>query len=539
MTVTDSRLAQSLAAACARWSERPAVTFRGSTMSYAELWRQVQNLARAYRRLGVEPGDRIICQLRNCPEHLVAINAAWACGAIHAGTDNDLTGAELSWLVEQTEAKVLVYQPPLKSSDPTAPARAVLQARPETIVLVHDIGGPNGGDNRIEGTAPLSPLLHGDDQAPFHPTYRAAQETGLLLLTSGTTGRPKAVMETLPACWAKMQFFADAFGPGPDDTHLLFLPMGHVFGLRLSQLALLRGGRAVLLDRFSPGEALRLIGAERVTVLPAMPTHLTLILDTLDPTRHDVSTLRWTLSAAASLPRELVEAVYDRLGTEILYVYGCSENFTTETTDRTEILSGSVGKSVFAGPPGEPPDGTVQVVDPEDHTPLAPGTIGEIAFGARRPVHYWRAPDSATDGWYYTGDLGRMDGEGHLFVLGRLKELVNRGGLKVSPSEIETAIAGHPDVADAAVVGTPDPVLGEAICACVVPEVGRRPPDLPALRTFLGQTLAGHKLPDELAVVAHIPRTKIGKVDRAGLAAAVAAAGGANERVRPRSAGRD
>ncbi|HEX2275459.1 MAG TPA: fatty acid--CoA ligase family protein, partial [Acidimicrobiales bacterium] len=246
-----------------------------------------------------------------------------------------------------------------------------------------------------------------------------------------------------------------------------------------------------------------------------------------------VSSLRWAVSAAATLPRPLVERIYDTLGCELHYVYGCSENFTTQTTDRDEILAGSVGREVFRAPDGEPPDGTIVAVDPDDHTPLPAGQVGELAFGARGPVHYWKAPPAATDGWYYTGDLGRVDPDGRVYVLGRLKELVNRGGLKVSPTEIETAARSHPRVADAAVVGTPDPVLGEAICLCVVP-AGEPPPDLAELRAFLGRTLARHKLPDELAVVTSIPRTKIGKVDRPALLAGLAVAGGPTERLRPK-----
>jgi acyl-CoA synthetase (AMP-forming)/AMP-acid ligase II len=527
----DRLLAPTLQAACERWPERVAIGGGRSAMTYRELWDKVEALARAYVALGVQPGDRIVCQLRNCAEHVIAVNAAWACGAIHAGTDNDLTGPELSWLVEQLDARALVYQPPLKASDPTEPARRVRAGRPATTIVMH-------GDTPVEGAVPLPELLQlGSESAPFEPRYRGPHETGLLLLTSGTTGRPKAVMETLPACWAKMQFFTDAFRPRTDDVHLLYLPMGHVFGLRLSLLALLSGGRLVLLERFSPEAALRLVTDEGVTILPGMPTHLTLLLRTFDRRRHDVSRLRWAISAASTLPRELAQGVYDTFGAEMLYVYGCSENFTTLTTERAEILDGSVGTTVFVGPEGEPPDGTVRIVDPEDHGPLPPGELGEIAFGARRPVHYWRAPDSATDGWYYTGDLGRLSADGHLYVLGRLKELVNRGGLKVSPSEIEAAIAEHPQVVDAAVVGTPDPVLGEAICACIVPVGPGAPgapggPNLAELRSFLAPTLAGHKLPDELAVLHRIPRTKIGKVDRPALAAMLVTTGAAVERLR-------
>jgi acyl-CoA synthetase (AMP-forming)/AMP-acid ligase II len=528
----STTLEPTLEAACRRWPDRPAITFRGTTWSYAEVWARIEALAHAYRAAGVRPGDRVVCQLRNCPEHVVAIGAAWHCGAIHAGTDNDLTGSELAWIVKHTEAAVLVFQPRPGAADPLAPLAAVHADHPGTTVVLHE-AEPSGSAQRA-----LADLLAEGATSPTTPAaWPPPGETGLLLLTSGTTGRPKAVMETLRGCWAKMQFFADALAPGPDDVHLLFLPMGHVFGLRLSLIALLRGGRLVLLDRFTPGEALRLVTEERVTILPGMPTHFTLILDALDAATldgaHDVGTLRWAVTAAATLPRPLVERIYDRLGAEIHYVYGCSENFTTQTTDREEILAGSVGREVFQAPPGEPPDGTIRAVRPDDHAPLPPGEVGELAFGARGPVHYWNAPDTATDGWYYTGDLGRVDPDGRVYVLGRLKELVNRGGLKVSPTEIEAAVARHPAVADAAVVGTADPVLGEAICACIVPAAEERP-GLEDLRSFLSGSLARHKLPDELAVVATIPRTKIGKVDRRALVAALAAGESAVERLRPR-----
>lgn len=523
------QLAPSLEAACRRWGDRAAVTFDGLTTTYAELGLGVARLAAAYRRLGIGPGDRIVCQLPNSPEHLMAINAAWAVGAIHVGTDNDLTGRELAWLVERTEAAALLFGPRRgsPSADPLEPVRA---ARPGTRIILSDVAGAvadAGNDLR------LSDLVAGPEAADGWAPAHSQDDTAHLLLTSGTTGEPKAVMETLPGCWAKMQFFADAFRPGPDDVHLLYLPVAHVFGLRLAMLALLSGGRLVLTERFSPRGALQLITDEQVTVLPGMPAHFTLLLEALDPDRHKVDSLRWTISAASSLPRSLVEQIYDRLGARLLYVYGCSENFTVQTTDRDEISRGSVGRDVFRGPEGTPPNGAIAVFDPGNGNRLGAGEVGEIAFGAARPVRYWGAPDAAADGWYRTGDLGRIDPDGSVYVLGRLKELVNRGGLHVSPSEVETAIALHPGVADSAVVAAPDPVLGEAICACVVPS-SSGPPDLADLRAFLATTLARHKLPDELCLVESVPRTKIGKVDRAALAAVVLEDGRPRERWRVR-----
>ena len=533
----EGRLAPSLDAACRRWGDRAAVTFAGlrgpnalaaHDLSYSELGRGVARLAAAYRRLGIAPGDRIVCQLPNGPEHLMAINAAWAVGAIHVGTDNDLTGRELAWLAERTGAAALLFSPHPGSADPQEAVRAVRQASPSIRLILTGDGLTRGGRD-----LQLADLLDGPDQLDDWSPPHGPDDTAHLLLTSGTTGVPKAVMETLPACWAKMQFFADAFRPGPDDVHLLYLPVAHVFGLRLAMMALLSGGRLVLTERFSPKGALRLVTDERVTVLPGMPAHFTLLLEALDPGQHRVDSLRWAISAASSLPRPLVEAIYDRLQVELLYVYGCSENFTVQTTDRDEILRGSVGRQVFRGPEGSPPDGTVAILEPGTADAVPPGATGEIAFGAARPVRYWSDPDAATDGWYRTGDLGRIDPAGSVYVLGRLKELVNRGGLHVSPSEVETAVRLHPDVADSAVVATPDPVLGEAICACVVPgDAG--PPGLADLRGFLAPVLARHKLPDELCLVEAIPRTRIGKVDRPTLRTEVLADGRPRERWRPR-----
>ncbi|MDQ3973285.1 MAG: long-chain fatty acid--CoA ligase, partial [Actinomycetota bacterium] len=386
-------LCPTLQDACRRWASRPAITFDGTTLTYQALWERVLALAAAYERLGVGRGDRVLCQLRNCPEHVVAIAAAWLRGAIHIGADNDLTGPELSRLVDRLGAAALLFQPPRDGADPSAPLDAVTESSPHTRLIVH---GPEPGSHRsLARLLASNPTASADLPGPLDPA--------LVFLTSGTTGQPKAVVEPLSAHWAKMQFFADAFAPRHDDVHLLYLPISHVFGLRLALMALLRGGRLVLLDRFSPDRTLELVRRERVTVLPAVPMHLRLLRERYDPSRHDVSSLRWVLSAAANLQPALAEWVYATLDARIMVVYGCSEGFTTVTTDPDDILAGSVGKTVFRGPPGTPADGTVRVVDPAERTPLPTGQTGEITFGAATPVRYWDQPDAATDGWYRTG----------------------------------------------------------------------------------------------------------------------------------------
>ncbi|HWB70725.1 MAG TPA: AMP-binding protein, partial [Egibacteraceae bacterium] len=145
-------LAASVQAACERWATRPAVTHRGRTLRYEQLWERIVALAWAYRSLGIRPGDRVVCQLPVCPEHLIAMSAAWACGAIHVGADKDLTGAELAALVGRTQAAAVVFQPPADLADPLAPLRAVRAAHPSTVTILHGIP-PEAGEH------PLAELL--------------------------------------------------------------------------------------------------------------------------------------------------------------------------------------------------------------------------------------------------------------------------------------------------------------------------------------------------------------------------------------------
>ena len=324
-------------------------------------------------------------------------------------------------------------------------------------------------------------------------------------------------METLPGCWAKMQFFADAFRPGPDDVHLLYLPMAHVFGLRLAMLALLSGGRLVLMERFSPRGALELIAEEGVTVLPGMPAHFTLLLRRPRPDRAPgrqpaVGDLR-RLHPPAGARRPHLRSVGRGPALRLRV-----QRELHRPHDRPRRRSGAARSAGSCSKGRRAPRPTARSPSSSRAAPsrLPAGAVGELAFGADHPVRYWKDADAATDGWYRTGDLGRVDPDGSVYILGRLKELINRGGLHVSPSEVETAVRAHPGVADSAVVATPDPVVGEAICACVVAGPAGRPPALGELRDFLAPVLARHKLPDELCLVDAIPRTKIGKVDRAG-----------------------
>jgi acyl-CoA synthetase (AMP-forming)/AMP-acid ligase II len=298
---------------------------------------------------------------------------------------------------------------------------------------------------------------------------------------------------------------------GPDDIHLAHLPLSHGFGLMMCVAALLTGGCLVFPSSSSIEEALQVIATERVTVVSGSPVLYKLMIDRR--ARLDLRSIRIAIGSAAPFTRSLLKQVIEDLGLRFMLMYGASEGVGVATTDRDDILKGSVGR---------PLPGTVAIVGP-DRRPAPVGTIGEIAFArAMYPVSYWNAASAAPSGanednaWYYSGDLGRLDEAGRLYFAGRLAHQINRAGLKIDPLAIEAAVIETGQASDVAVLGLPDPVLGEISCACVVPRSGQVivPADL---RADLARTLGPSRSPDRIVTIENIPRSRVGKVDFAEL----------------------
>lgn len=519
LVMAPDTLAGSLEAAWRHWPERVAVQQDDRRLTYADLRGEVLALARAYRRLGVTPGSRVACQLSNRPEHLVAVGAAWTCGAVHVGIDHQLTGRELSWLVGHSGATVLLYEPS-DTADPMGPARAVVADHPQTRVVALE-----GDDATLLSYRQLLSHPHegGDRQLVDHDGP-GPDDPAVMFVTSGTTGKPKTPLGyhgPLAQGWC---WLAAEVGFTTDDVHLGQLPLSHGFGLSMAVMALSTGGRLVLHRRFSPKAALSTIEAEQVTVLNGTPAHFIRLAEQAHGSRHCLGTLRAGVGTASGFPPAILSWILDDLRLRFMVMYGSSEGLSVVTTERDTILAGSVGR---------PEPGTVAVVG-RDRQPVQAGEVGEVAFHLGYwPVRYWGgAPEDGTgvgapgvgeERWYYTGDLGRLDAEGRLFVLGRLKDQIDRGGLKVDPGEVESLLLRCPGVADAAVIGAPDPVMGERVCACVVPAAGLEAgPALEQLRAALAGGLAPYKLPEHLHLMASLPRSAIGKVDRAKLRSEVA-----------------
>jgi acyl-CoA synthetase (AMP-forming)/AMP-acid ligase II len=463
-------LAAVLDDAIQRHADRVCITSEDRTLTFRGFGHEVARTAEAFRAAGVRPDDRIVVSIPNGPEYLAAAAAAWECGAVHVGADAEATSTELTYLADLTRARLLLR-------------------------------GAHGG---IEILRRSTAGTEGDGQPPV-------EDAAIVFVSSGTTGKPKATIgfhRNLSQRWSRLGGWL-SFRPG--DVHLAHLPLSHGFGFMMAMAALVSGGLLVTLRRFTSDGAIEAIASERVTVFNGSPTHFKLLLNRLSASPRDVGSLRLAVGTAAIFAPSLIESIWNELSVDFVHMYGSSEGVGVATTDREDIRLGSVGR---------PPAGSTRIVG-VDRRELPAGETGEIAFSRKiYPVTYWPAGPGAGDReeWFYSGDLGRLDEQGRLYVFGRLKHQIDRGGLKIDPVEVERALLECADVADAAVLGIPDSILGETVCACVVPKEGAAV-TLERLRADLGRDLAAYKLPSTLQILDAIPRTTLGKIDLATLRA--------------------
>ena len=334
-----------------------------------------------------------------------------------------------------------------------------------------------------------------------------------MAFTSGTTGNPKGVMHSHNTTLAAARILNGDLGLGSDDVMLIWLPLGLNWGYLTLVQSVLAGARAVLLDRFRPAAALDLIERERVTYIPTAPASLTSILQEPDVARRDLASLRIVVSGGASAPVETIRAWRRVAPGALLELLGMLETgyqAYTRPTDDPERVAGSVGQP--ASHMG------LKLVDADGHE-VARGEEGDIcADGPSVHLGYHNNPAANAeaflpDGWFRSGDLGMIDADGNLRIVGRLKEMINRGGKKFFPREIEEILYTHPQVLYAAIVGIPDARLGERNCLCLVPRAGETP-TLEGLVGFLGDSVATYKLPERLELFSQFPFTPTGKIQR-------------------------
>ena len=459
------------------------------TVTYAALDARTAALAALLQARGVAPGDPVALHLPNSVAWVEACFAILRAGGIAVPISIDASEPERTYRLEDAGCRVVV------TTDAYA---AALVARGLAVISA----GP-GGD-----FAPLAPA----GEPPRDPEDLDA--TAFLVYTSGTTGRAKGVMLSLRGMlWVNAACWVPIAGLSADDRVLSPLPLFHSYALNLSVLGILAAGaREYILERFSVSEILGLLGRERFTLMPGVPTMFHYLLEAARAAGTRAGSLRLALSAGAILPAALNRGFEDWFGIELLDGYGITETSTMVTMNfpRAPRVMGACGLPV--------PGLAVRIVDPVTDADRAPGIEGElIVRGPGVMQGYWRKPAETEAalraGWYRTGDLARADPHGFLTITGRLKELIIRGGQNIAPAEVEEAVIAFASVRDAAVVGVPHAALGEVPVAFVVP---RDPAtfDPAALLVHCRGLLSAYKVPHAVQLVTEIPRTGSGKVMR-------------------------
>ncbi|QXJ26125.1 AMP-binding protein [Actinomadura graeca] len=472
-------------------------------LTYAELDRRADRTAAGLLRLGIRRGDRVVLQLPNTAGFVVTFLALVRVGAAPVLALPAHRESEIRYLCELSEARAYVCA----ENDGDFDYREMARALPVEQVIVD--GDPQ------EFTA-----LAGVDADPVEAPRPEPSDVGVFLLSGGTTGLPKLIPRTHRDYVYNLEASAGVCGFGPETVYLVVLPAAHNFALACPGIlgVFATGGTVVLAPSGSPDDAFPLIERERATVCAVVPPIALLWLDAASWSGEDLSSLELLQVGGAKFAAERAAEVPSDLGCKVQQVFGMAEGLLnyTRLDDPPELVERTQGR------PLSPAD-EIRVVG-EDGAPVAPGEVGELLTRGPYTLRgYYRAPEHnarsfTPDGFYRTGDLVRELPSGHLVVEGREKDQINRGGDKISAEELENHLLAHPAVHDAAVVGVPDPLMGERTCAFLV--VRHTAPTLRELKDFLrARGVAAYKYPDRVETVEGFPRTPVGKISKKALAA--------------------
>jgi acyl-CoA synthetase (AMP-forming)/AMP-acid ligase II len=505
-----------LAMAAAIVPERDATVFDGARQTYAELAARANRLANALAGLGVGPGDRVAVVDVNTPAHLEVYFAVARLRAIYVPMNFRGRGAELVYPLEVAAPKVLFAGERYVSRIDSLPL-----ALQESAFVAF---ARSGDDSEENGWSAYEALLAGGDQEELRFPEGDDDATAALLFTAGTTGNPKAVPLSHSSFTSFMLSSIEPADPDAEECTLLTLPMYHIAGLQ-SALAGVYGGRTLVVQRqFEAREWMELVQRERVQRALLVPTMLKQIIDHPDFPCHDLSSLAVLTYGGAPMPFTVVERAIEALpGVQFINAFGQTETGSTIAMVPPEdhVLEGptdvlATRRKHLASIGVALPDVEVRIVD-EDGREVGAGEPGEIiARGPRLMRGYW-GDDAASastirKGWLYTGDLGHMDEDGYIYLGGRAKDFIKRGGEMVSPEEVESVLYAHPGVEECAVIGLPDETWGERVVAVVVPKAGEGAATEDALLEMVQERLARFKRPEQVVFVDALPRNDLGKV---------------------------
>jgi long-chain acyl-CoA synthetase len=482
--------------------EGVAIQYGGERFTYAWLRDRMLRVAGLLRSKGLGRGDKVALRMPNVPDFTAVFFGALAAGTTAVPLNPDSHPQEFGYFLRECGAKALF----VGGRGAADGAHALRQASSCRHAFASDGESPAGAgpaqdlDEALAASPAFSEVAH-----------VSACDTAAILYSSGTTGRPKgAELSHVNLFQNAVSMRDQVVRATPEDVFLAVLPLFHCFGLTCVQnTALFAGASVTLLPEFNPGTAVELIRDHGVTVMPAAPTMLFHILAAAHEEPQAMRGLRLILSGGAALPVEVLKAFDEFYGVPVLEGYGLSETSPVASFHHA-------GQPVKPGSIGVPVWGCEMKVVGNDGRRLAPGEVGEIAIRGHNVMKgYYQQPEATAeatrDGWFYTGDLGRMDEDGYFYVAGRKKDLIIRAGMNIYPRDIEEVLHRHPDVMEAAVIGVPDRILGEEVKAYAVLREGSGA-DRRALTDHCLRHLAPYMCPKRIQIAEALPKGPTGKV---------------------------
>ncbi|HOW36153.1 MAG TPA: AMP-binding protein [Candidatus Omnitrophota bacterium] len=481
-----------------RFSSKTAIVFKETEISFSRLKENVFRLANALADCGVKKSDKVAIYLPNCPEYIYSYLAIFCLGAVGVPLDFMLKEDELISCLSHSETKYLIAMPReglalslIKQSVSSLKTVILLQGQEPGMVSYQEI---------ISKASAQPPKAQVNDS-----------DLSLIMYTSGTTGKPKGILlnyKHLEGSPKAMEYFVDLT---EKDVKLCALPLSHIAGLIYVQNCIIFGITLVLMDRFNPIEFMRNVERYKVTCFHVVPAMYMAFLSLKEIEKFNLSSLRWIVVFGAPSSPDILKRFHQYCpNAHFLNGWGM-----TETCPPNTVTPLGSDKIASVGKPS--PHCEIKIFD-EDDREVAAGEIGEIVIRGWTVMEgYYKDPEATNElkrnGWFHTGDLGRFDGEGFLFIVGRKKEMIKVGGQIVYAPEVEAALHKHEAVAEVAVIGVPDKVRGEAVKAFVVL---KQKDSMTAedLRYFAREHLAHFKVPHSIVIVEDLAKNRVGKIDK-------------------------
>lgn len=503
MPASPATLADLVHDVAQRDGEKAAIIFADQPMSYAALDAQIEQIANALAARGIGHGDHVAIMLPNIPQHVIAYYAVMRVGGTVVAVNVLYRDEEIAYILQDSEAKALIIY---EGFWPFGAAAVRATPAVEQVIVV-------GQGEAPEGTIAWSRLAR--DAAPNRsPATVKPDDIATICYTSGTTGRSKGAMLTHRNFIANLEQLEDMprCNARPDDVILLVLPLFHIYAMNVCMNGGLRvGATLVLLPRFEPYPVLEQIQKHRCTAFYGAPPMYVAWVNMPNIDQYDLSSLRFAFSGAAALPVQVLERFHELTGVEIVEGYGLTEAAPVTHTNamRPESKPGSIGLPIRGV--------EVRLVDDEDRD-VPPGTEGEIICrGENITPGYWKKPEATAeairDGWFHTGDIATVDDDGYYAIVDRKKDMINAGGFKVWPREVEEVLFRHPAVQEAAVVPMPDQYAGERPMAFIALKDGQTA-TADDLIAYCKKHLATFKVPRQIEFRDDLPKLPTGKILR-------------------------